>query len=138
MIRTITTATSPRLEEMRTSLEYGQKLRQNCEFFTHFQKFLEEKDQNIHLNDKFPLKIANTSLQKLNFRIMRFPNSAFFPCMTFPHVDRICNTLNIITICAMHPTPSDCFEMEDGKIFDMMWGKVDIMHDEKYLFSHYI
>ena len=40
-------------------LEYGQKLHQKFEFFTNFQKCLEEKDQNIHLNDKFPLKIAN-------------------------------------------------------------------------------
>ena len=57
------------------------KLRQKSEFFTHFQKSLEEKDLNIHLNDKFPLKLANIPLQKQNFPGMRFPNSAFFPCM---------------------------------------------------------
>ena len=45
------------------SLEYGQKLRQKCEFFTIFQHFFEEKDQNVHLNDKFPLKISNFSLK---------------------------------------------------------------------------
>ena len=54
--------------------------------FTNFQNFLEEKYQNIHLNDKIPLKIANNiSLQKLNFPVMRFPNSAFFPCMIPAH-----------------------------------------------------
>ena len=48
-------------------------------------KFLEEKDQNIHLNEKFPLKIANLSLQKKkyikekNIPGMRLPNSTFFP-----------------------------------------------------------
>ena len=31
-------------KKCETSLEYGQK----CEFFTNFQKFWEEKDQNIH------------------------------------------------------------------------------------------
>ena len=47
------------------SLEYGQTSHQKCDiFFTNFQTFLEEKYQNIHLNDKFALKIANISLQK--------------------------------------------------------------------------
>ena len=44
-----------------------------------YVRFLEEKDQNIHLNYKFsPFKIANTSLQKQNFPGMRLPNSTFF------------------------------------------------------------
>ena len=50
-------------------------------FFRNFQQFSEEKNQNIHINDKFPLKIANTSLQKKNFPGMRLPNSTFFPYM---------------------------------------------------------
>ena len=62
-------------------MEYGQKLRQKCDIFTNFQRFLEEKDQIIHLNDKFPLKITNISLQKQNFPGMRFPNSTFCPCI---------------------------------------------------------
>ena len=40
---------------------------QKSKFVTNFQKFLKEKDQNIHLNDKFALKITNISLQKQNF-----------------------------------------------------------------------
>ena len=31
-------------KKCETSLEYGQKLRQKCEFFTNFQNFLKEKD----------------------------------------------------------------------------------------------
>ena len=50
-------------------------------FFTNFQNFLEEKDQNIYRNGKFHFKIANISLQKLNFPGMRLPNSTFCPCM---------------------------------------------------------
>ena len=53
----------------------------NVIFFTHFQIFLPEKDTNIHLNDKFPLKIAKISLQKQNFPGIRFPNSTICPCM---------------------------------------------------------
>ena len=53
------------------SLEYGQKWHQNSELFTNFQNFLEEKDQNIHLNDKCPFQIANIPLQKQNFPVMR-------------------------------------------------------------------
>ena len=59
------------------TVKNGQKLHQKCEFVTNFQKSLEEKDQNINLNDKFPLKIANLSLQKQNFPGIRFTNSAF-------------------------------------------------------------
>ena len=36
----------------------------NVDCFINFQNFLLEKDQNIHLNDKFPFKIANIFLQK--------------------------------------------------------------------------
>ena len=32
------------------------KMASKCKLFTNFQKFFEEKDQNIHLKDKFPLK----------------------------------------------------------------------------------
>ena len=35
-------------------------------FFYKFSEFLKEKDQNIHLNDNLPLKIANSS-QKQKF-----------------------------------------------------------------------
>ena len=56
-------------------------------FFTNFQKFLEEKNQNIHLNDEFPLKIANISLQKQNFPGMRFPNPHFFHAWTTTHLE---------------------------------------------------
>ena len=34
----------------------GHKLRQKCEFYTNFQKCLEEKDQNIYLDGKFHFK----------------------------------------------------------------------------------
>ena len=50
---------------------------QKCDFFTNFHNYLEEKD----LNDKFPFRIANISLQKQNFPGTRFPMSAFFPLM---------------------------------------------------------
>ena len=36
----------------------------NVIFLHIFRSFLEEKDQNIHLNDKFPLNIANVSLRE--------------------------------------------------------------------------
>ena len=39
----------------------------NVKIMTHFQKCLEEKDRNIHLNDKFPLKMAKIILQKQYF-----------------------------------------------------------------------
>ena len=64
-------------KKCKISLEYGQKLHQKCEFFTNFQNFFEEKDQNIHLNDEFPLKIADISLQNRNVPGMRLTNSAF-------------------------------------------------------------
>ena len=43
--------------------------------------FTRKTHQNIHLNDKFPLKIAKISLQKQNFPGMKLPNSKLFPCM---------------------------------------------------------
>ena len=52
----------------------------NLNYFANFRHFcIKEKDQNIPY--KFPLKIANISLQKQNFPGMRLPNSTFFPCM---------------------------------------------------------
>ena len=53
-----------RTKSCKISLEYGQKLHQKCDFFYKFSECLEEKDQNVHLSDKFPLKIANISLEK--------------------------------------------------------------------------
>ena len=41
------------------SLEYGQKLHQKCE------------RPKYPSNDKFPFKIANISLQKQNFKILK-------------------------------------------------------------------
>ena len=65
-------------KKMQNVLGILSKIASKCNFFTNFQNFLEEIDQNIHLNDEFPLKIAKISLQKLNFLGMRFPNSTFF------------------------------------------------------------
>ena len=53
----------------------------NVNFFTNFQTFLLENDRNIHLNDKFPLKIAKHFLLKQYFPGIRFPNSTFCPCI---------------------------------------------------------
>ena len=58
---------------------------------------LEEKDQNIHLNDEFPLKIASISLQKQNFLGMRFPNSRIFS-MHELHIRAVLQFV-LITIC---------------------------------------
>ena len=76
-------ATAKAGKKCETSLEYGQRLHQNGEFCTHFQEILEEKDPNIHLNDKFSLKIANISLQKQNFPEMRCPNLSMHDSLTF-------------------------------------------------------
>ena len=48
------------------------------QFSPNFQKYLSEKDRNINLDNEFPFKIANISLQEHNFPGMRFPNSTFF------------------------------------------------------------
>ena len=51
-------------------MEYGHKLRQQCKYFTNFQTFLKEKDRNLHLNDKFSLKIAQFPVNEMtNFYI---------------------------------------------------------------------
>ena len=74
--------TGARLEKMQTFPGIWSKIASKMSFFfTNFQIFLEEKDQNIHLNDIFPLKIAKMSLQNHNFPGMRFPNFTFGPCM---------------------------------------------------------
>ena len=54
-------------KKCKISLDYGQQFHQKCDSFTNYQNFWYEKDQNIHLTDKFPLKIAKMSLQKQNY-----------------------------------------------------------------------
>ena len=57
------------------------KIASKMYFFYKFSEFFVRKRPNIHLNDEFPLKIANISLQKLNLLGMRFPNSTCCSCM---------------------------------------------------------
>ena len=52
-----------RLDKSKNCLEYDHKFRQKCKKFTNFQKLLKEKDQNIHLSYKCPLKLQRFSLQ---------------------------------------------------------------------------
>ena len=60
-----------------------------------FQDCLYEEDQNIHLNAKFPITIANISLEKQNILGMRLPNSTFYPiqCPCMNSCD--CDWLNL-------------------------------------------
>ena len=88
-------------------------------FSSSFNKFLEEKDQNMHLNDTFPLKIAKISLQKLNFLGVRLPNSTFCMCMVFystlhyhPHPHLKMNLqLNLGAFCCLMPVNTNTIKM---------------------------
>ena len=66
----------------RAPLQYKQaKLEEEKNHF-FLLNCLYEKDKNIHLNDKFSLKISKISLQRqYYFPGMRFPNPTFWPCM---------------------------------------------------------
>ena len=67
---------------LETNAKFPWKVVKNVNYFTNFQIFLWQKDRNIHLRDKFPLKIAKIFLQKQDFFLgMRLPNSTFCPCM---------------------------------------------------------
>ena len=85
-------------KKCETSLEYSQKLHQKCEFFTNFQKCLEEKYQNIYLNGKSHFKIANISLQKHIFPGMRLPNSTFFSLHACLVGERIQNKIPVLSV----------------------------------------